>query len=204
MAPAKDPDHPTGTASAADGFAHAEDRLVHQGYIWNLVTATFRAPDGSTFERDIVRSPGSVGVLPLMETADGPMVVLVGQYRPPYDHAILEIPAGMRDIAGEPPEDTARRELIEEAGLHAGSLRLLHEMYPSPAMTDATCRIYLATDCVAVDNDRQGPEEQSMVVAELMLADAVALIDDGTIHDAKTVVALLQADRYQRGLLQLD
>ena len=61
-----------------------------------------RHPTARTFRRDIVRSPGAVGVVPLVFDAEGePSVVLVSQYRPPYERAVIEIPAGMRDVAGE-------------------------------------------------------------------------------------------------------
>ena len=84
-------------------FRHRSDRLVHQGHVWHVVVAEFDAPDGSTFERDIVRSPGAVGVVPVIFDAEGqPSVVLVSQFRPPYERALVEIPAGMRDVEGEP------------------------------------------------------------------------------------------------------
>lgn len=188
-------DHRAASGLAEDGFRHVDDTLVHHGFIWNLVTGTFESPDGSTFTRDIVRSPGSVGVLPIVENELGTLVVLVTQYRPPLDRAILEIPAGMRDIPGEDPEDTGRRELVEEAGLQAGGMELLAVMTPSPGMTDSTCHIYCATECVAVSVDRQGPEEDRMGIVEITMDEALALVDDGTIYDAKTVIALLAADR---------
>ncbi len=114
------------------GFRHLRDTEVHQGYVWRVVTAEFEAPDGSLFRRDIVRSPGAVGVVPLIDVDGQPSVVLVSQYRPPYERSVIEIPAGMRDVPGEPPEQTGRRELVEEAGLAAGEMRLLTEMVPSP------------------------------------------------------------------------
>lgn len=186
-------------APAADGFDHIDDHLVHQGYIWNLVTADFTDPDGAAFRRDIVRSPGSVGIVPVSQTAKGPSVVLVAQYRPPFERAILEIPAGMRDVPGEEPEATARRELVEEVGLHTNRLTKLIDMIPSPGMTDAVCQVFLAQDCVAVDDDRQGPEEQRMIVVDVMLADAVDMVERGDIQDAKTVIGVLMAAR-QLGL----
>ena len=99
------------------GFRRVDETLVHQGYIWRVSTAEFEAPDGERFNRDIVRSPGAVGVVPILRAVDGtPSVVLIRQYRPAYEEIILEIPAGMRDVPGEPAEDTARRELMEEVG----------------------------------------------------------------------------------------
>ena len=84
------------------GFRHLGDRQVHEGHIWRVVVADFESPDGRRFQRDIVRSPGAVAAVPLVFDAEGnPSVVLVRQYRPAYDRELLEIPAGMRDVAGE-------------------------------------------------------------------------------------------------------
>ena len=177
-------------------FRHRNDRLVHQGYVWHVVVAEFDAPDGTTFERDIVRSPGAVGVVPVIFDAEGqPSVVLVSQFRPPYERAIIEIPAGMRDVEGEPAEETGRRELIEEAGLRATEMLHLIDMLPSPGMTDSVCSIFMATGCERVAHDRHGPEEESMELLHVPLDDALAMIDRGEIADAKSVCGLLTAHR---------
>ncbi len=181
------------------GFRRVDERLVHQGYVWHLATAEFEAPDGRRFERDIVRSPGAVGVVPLVFDAEGnPSVVLVRQYRPPYDDLVIEIPAGMRDVEGEDPAEVARRELVEEAGLVAGTVERLTEIYPSPGMTDSITSIYLATDCTPTEHDRHGPEEDFMDVLLLPLDDAMAMVLDGRITDSKTVVGLLLTERRLR------
>lgn len=181
------------------GFRRTSERTIHEGYVWNLALAEFEAPDGSTFTRDIVRSPGAVGVLPLVFDAEGnPSVVLVSQYRPPYERTIIEMPAGMRDIEGEDTAEVARRELIEEAGLRAGHLDLLTEILPSPGMTDSVTTLYLATECTPAPHDRQGPEEEHMELLHLPLVEAVAMVERGEITDAKTVVSLLLADRRLR------
>ncbi len=178
------------------GFRRTGERVVHEGYAWNLATVEFEAPDGTTFTRDIVRSPGAVGVLPVVFDAEGnASVVLVSQYRPPYERDVIEIPAGMRDVDGESTAEVARRELIEEAGLQAGNLEYLTEILPSPGMTDSITTLYLATDCTPVPHDRQGPEEEHMDVLHVPLADAVAMVERGEIADAKSVVAVLFAQR---------
>ena len=178
------------------GFRHLGDRKVHQGHVWHVAVAEFEAPDGSTFQRDIVRSPGAVGVVPVVFDAEGQAsVVLVSQYRPPYERAIIEIPAGMRDVEGEPAEDTGRRELVEEAGLRAGEMVHLLDMLPSPGMTDSVCSVFLATGCEPVAHDRQGPEEELMEVLHVTLDDALEMITRGEIADAKTVCGLLCAHR---------
>ncbi|BAN02805.1 NUDIX hydrolase [Ilumatobacter coccineus] len=181
------------------GFRRVDESKVHQGYVWHLATAEFESPDGERFHRDIVRSPGAVGVVPLTVDDDGvASVVLVSQYRPPYDDYVVEIPAGMRDIEGEDVIEVGRRELIEEAGLEAGSIELLGEIYPSPGMTDSVTSICLATDCTEVATDRQGPEEAFMELLHVPLSEALAMIDAGRILDAKTVTGLLMTDRRLR------
>lgn len=177
-------------------FRRLSESIIHEGHLWNLAVAEFEAPDGSTFRRDIVRSPGAVGVVPLVFDAEGnPSVVLVSQYRPPYERMLIEIPAGMRDIDGEDTARVARRELVEEAGLMAGKLDLLTEILPSPGMTDSVTTLYLATGCTPVPHDRQGPEEEHMELLHLPLADALAMVERGEIADAKSVVALLLTER---------
>lgn len=178
------------------GFRHLGDVEVHQGYVWKVVRAEFAAPTGETFRRDIVRSPGAVGVVPLVFDPEGlPSIVLVAQYRPPYEEVVVEIPAGMRDVPGEPPEQTGRRELVEEAGLQAGIMTHLVDMYPSPGMTDSVCSIFLATDCVPVEHDRHGPEEAAMELMHVPLDDALGMVDRGEIRDAKTVIGVLATAR---------
>jgi ADP-ribose pyrophosphatase len=180
-------------------FRRLDESVAHQGHVWKVVTAEFEAPDGQRFTRDIVRSPGAVGVVPVVFDAEGnPSVVLVSQYRPPYEEVVLEIPAGMRDIAGEDTAAVARRELAEEAGLAAGRLEQLVAQYPSPGMTDSVLTIFLATDCTAVPTDRQGVEEDFMDIVHLPLDDAVAMILDGQIRDSKTISGLLLTERRLR------
>lgn len=182
-----------------NGFRRLGERVVHEGYVWHVAVADFEAPDGSTFTRDIVRSPGAVGVVPVVFDAEGnASVVLVSQYRPPYERPIIEIPAGMRDIEGEDTAEVARRELIEEAGLSAGRVDLLTEIFPSPGMTDSVTTIYLATECTVVAHDRQGPEEENMELLHVPLDSAIAMIERGEICDAKSVVGLLLTERRLR------
>jgi len=179
-------------------FRHLGDRLVHKGYIWNVAVATFEAPDGSRFERDVIRSPGAVGVVPLLFDDGVPTVVFVRQYRGPLDRFVLEVPAGMRDVPDEPPELTARRELIEEAGLDAARFEFLTEYFTSAGMTDSILHLYLATELTTVERDLHGPEEAHMDVVRLPLAQAVDMVVRGEINDAKTVIGLLLVDRRLR------
>jgi len=180
-------------------FRRLREDLIHQGFIWRLMTAEFEAPNGDRFHRDIVRSPGAVGVVPISVDAEGtPGVILIRQYRPAYETAIIEIPAGMRDLPGEPPETTARREMVEEIGYEANEVRLLTQIYPSPGMSDSVTHIYVATGLSAVERHTHGPEEDYMEVLHLPLTEAIRLVECGDIRDAKTVVGLLLTERLLR------
>lgn len=178
------------------GFVHLGDQHVYQGHIWKVVTGEFRSPAGESFSRDIVRSPGAVGVVPVIETSRGSYeVVLLRQYRAAFDDYVVEIPAGMRDVEGEEPEVTARRELLEEAGYRAGALELLHVFYPSPGMTDAVLHVFLGLDLEFDQRAGHGPEELDMDVMHVPLDDAVDMAAAGKIRDAKSVIGLLLAHR---------
>ncbi len=171
---------------------------MHQGHIWHVSVGTFEDPDGERFERDVIRSPGAVGIVPVVFDDGVPMVVFVRQYRAPLDRYVLEIPAGMRDVADEPPEVTAERELMEEVGLSPGRLDYLTHYYTSGGMTDSILHLYLATGLVPVERDVHGPEETHMDVLRLPLDEAVDMVVRGEIRDGKTVIGLLLIDRRWR------
>lgn len=177
-------------------FEHLGDEHVYQGRIWRVVTGRFRSRTGEDFNRDIVRSPGAVGVVPILSESGGEnQVVLVRQYRAAFDDYVIEIPAGMRDVPGEEIHETAHRELLEETGFRAGSLAHLHSFYPSPGMTDAVLHIFMACELASGGRRAQGPEESDMEVIRLGMAEAVEMAIDGRIRDAKSVIGILLAHR---------
>lgn len=176
----------------APSFRHRLDRLVHDGYVWRVVVGEFDDPQGRPFTRDIVRSPGAVAVVAMFEDRS---VLLVRQYRAAFDAFVTEIPAGMRDVEGEDPESTARRELIEETGFEAATWRLLHRFFPSVGMTDAVLHVYLATGLHEVGRAAHGVEEEHMEVFRVPLAEAVSMVERGEINDAKATIGLLMATR---------
>ena len=177
------------------GFRQTDERVVHEWGIWKLVAADFESPDGEAFDRHFVRSPGAVAVVPLLFDAEGrASVVLVDQYRAPFDATMLELPAGMRDVDGEPPEETARRELAEEIGYTAGRIEHLTEYVPSPGLTDATMTIYVASDLRPASREAHGPEESHMTVVHLPLGEAVRRARTGEIVNAAAVIGLLLVD----------
>jgi 8-oxo-dGTP pyrophosphatase MutT (NUDIX family) len=175
------------------GFRAGPERVVHRGPVISLSIGRFEAPDGTSFEREIVRHPGAVSVVPLL---DDDTVVLVRQYRAPLDRELLEIPAGKRDVVGEPPEDTAQRELVEEVGLHAGRLQRLAVFHNSVGFCDEESHVFLGTELRAGSVDLQGVEEQHMTVQHVALSEVPTMIERGELTDAKTVIGLLLTLRH--------
>src|SRR5437764_14817625 len=120
-----------------------------------MAIGEFEAPDGSSFERDLVHHPGAVSVVAIV----GGAAVLVRQYRAALDRDLLEVPAGKRDVDGEPPEATAARELEEEVGLRPARLELLAEFFNSPGFSDEHSYVYLASGLIEVTSRPVGVEE---------------------------------------------
>lgn len=177
------------------GFRRLSEEIIYRGTVVTTARGLFEGPEGQTFERDLVHHPGAVVVVPLV---DDHTVLLVRQYRAAADQEILEIPAGKRDVEGEPTEVTAARELAEEVGRVAGRIDLLARFYNSPGFCDEFTWLYLARDLRVVDLDRQGVEEQSMTVEEVRLDDVDELIATGKLIDAKSIVGLTLTMRLLR------
>ncbi|HEX6684046.1 MAG TPA: NUDIX hydrolase [Candidatus Limnocylindrales bacterium] len=151
-------------------------------------------PDGQVVTRDVVEKRGAVGVVALHD--DG-RVVLVRQYRHPVRQYLWELPAGLIDVDGEELPDVARRELMEEADLHAGRVEHLIDLYLSPGFTNERIRIFLATGLTEVpDGDRhtREAEEADMQVRSVPMAEALEMIMKGEITNAASVAGLLAAE----------
>lgn len=172
-------------------FSRGEESLIHQGAVVGFYTSVIESVDGEQFDRDLVRHPGAVAVVPV----DGDEVLLVQQYRAALDADLIEIPAGKRDVDGEPPIETARRELEEEVGMRAGKLEPLINVHHSPGFCDEYGHIFLATELEPVPQRREGPEEQLMTIHRRSLGESVEMCLDGRITDAKTIAALLAANQ---------
>lgn len=174
------------------GFTKLGEDEVVRAHHFRVARAHYRSSDGEEFTRDVVRHPGAVAVVPLHD--DG-TVTLVRQFRAALDVELLELPAGLRDVAGEPDAGTAARELAEEAGLAAGSLEHLVTFVNSPGFCDEDVAVFLATDLRAVPHDRHGFEEQAMTLERVPLDEAMARVVAGEITDAKTIIGLLLVAR---------
>jgi ADP-ribose pyrophosphatase len=177
-------------------FRKLGETEVHRSSLITVASARFEGPDGAQFERDVVHHPGAVVVVPLTSAGT---VLMVRQFRAAVGEQLLEVPAGKRDVRGEPTEVTAARELAEEVGRQAGQLDLLARFYNSPGFSDELSWLYLAQDLTTVPEDRQGAEEQHMTVEEVPLAAVPAMIQAGEIVDAKSIIGLTLTRSAQSG-----
>lgn len=175
-----------------EGFVRRSEEPIFDGHLFSVRRLVYTDPDGETFDREVVRHPGAVAVVPLH--ADG-TVTLVRQLRVAVAEPVLEAPAGTCDVDGEDLEATAQRELGEEAGLRAAHLRHLVSVYNSPGYTDQRTAIFLATGLEACETQPAGAEERYLSVEQVALADVEQLVASGRLIDSTTIVGLLLAAR---------
>jgi ADP-ribose pyrophosphatase len=165
-------------------------RRVYTGRIINLDIDTVAFPNGATGELELIRHPGAAAVVPFLEDpgAPDPLVVLIRQFRHAANGYVWEVPAGRLD-AGETPEDCARRELEEEAGLIARELRPLTTIYTTPGFTDERIHLFLAHE---LESGASQPEADEFVeVHRMRWSEVLGLICRGEVVDGKTLVALM-------------
>jgi ADP-ribose pyrophosphatase len=156
---------------------------IYEGRIISVQVDRVRLPDGRTAQRELVKHPGAVAVLALL---DGRMLV-VRQYRKPLERTLIEIPAGKLD-PGEDPAGAAARELEEETGWRARTLTHLSSFYTSPGFADEIIHLYFTDELER--GDAVPDEDEFLDVFTLSLEEAWDAIDDGRIRDAKTIMAV--------------
>ena len=170
-----------------------ETRERFTGKIITVVTDTVRMPGGTTGDRDYVRHPGAVGAVAI----DGEgRVLLIKQYRHALRTAIWEVPAGIKDVDGEPPEETAKRELLEETGWTARTWSHLATAHSTPGGSDERYEIYLAQDLEESDSRPEVQDEElDLELRWVPLADACAEVLDGRITNSMCALGVLAAAR---------
>lgn len=182
-----------------DGPGRLQRRQIHSGRIVDLSIDTVRFPDGSTGELELVRHRGASAVLPLLGSPEDPDpdVLLVRQYRYATGGYIYEVPAGMPEREGEPWDECALRELEEETGRRAGSLRRLTRIFTTPGFTDEVIRLYLAWELE--DGETRLDRDEFVEVERVPFSRAVEWVRDGTIEDCKSVATILYAAHFVVG-----
>ncbi|AYY13605.1 NUDIX hydrolase [Actinobacteria bacterium YIM 96077] len=169
-------------------------QTVFGGAIISVRQDTVRSPvDGATFTRDVVVHPGAVAIVALDEQE---RVLVISQYRHPVGYRLYELPAGLRDVDGEPSLQAAQRELYEEGHVRARDWRVLTDIFSSPGTMDEAVRIYLARGIteVAYGERYNGiHEEADMPVSWQPLPRLVDAALAGRIQNAIVCVGALAA-----------
>lgn len=160
---------------------------IYEGRVVDLAVDRVILPNGNETEIEIIHHRGAAAVVPVDAERQ---VFLVRQYRHAAGEWLLEVPAGKLD-GGEPPEVCAAREIREEVGREAGTLKPMGWIYTTPGFTDEKIWLYLATDLKPANQALEDDEVLSIV--RVPLGEAVALAKRGEITDAKSICALLRA-----------
>ncbi|MGH7702159.1 MAG: NUDIX hydrolase, partial [Gemmatimonadales bacterium] len=144
-----------------------------------------------TGELEMIRHPGAAAVVPMASDPHGadPTILMIKQYRYATGGTLWEIPAGRLTVPGESPEECARRELLEEAGVSAGRLERLTTIWTTPGFTDEAIHLFVAYDLQLGSHARERDEFIDVVPSPL--STVLERIRQGEIRDAKTVTAIL-------------
>lgn len=171
-----------------------ERREVFGGRVLHLVVDRVALPNGAEAELEVVRHPGAAAVVPI--AADG-AVLLLRQYRYAAGGELWEVPAGTLE-PGEPAAACAARELEEEAGVRAVEWLELGDVVPVPGYSTERIHLFAARG-LALSRSHLERDEVVSEVRPVAADEVVRWLDDGTLVDAKTVVALCRARA--RGLI---
>jgi ADP-ribose pyrophosphatase len=156
-----------------------------RGRVFSVRTDEIRYEDESVHRVDVVEHTGSFAIV---ATPSSEQIVLVRQYRHPAKQALWEIPAGTAH-PGEDPLVGAARELAEETGFRAASVRLLGSFFVTPGFCEEVMYLVHASGLSA---GVQMLDEDERITAQIFtVKEACGMVSTGEIHDAKTLISLI-------------
>lgn len=164
-------------------------KSIYEGKIISLRIEEVELPDGNRAQRELVKHPGAVAIIPI--TTDGKLV-LVKQYRKALNRTLIEIPAGRIEI-DEAPLMTAKRELEEETGFGAQKVTYIQSFATSPGFADEIIHLYLAEELYEIENPASGDEDEFIELVTVSIEEAEKLVATCEIYDAKTAFAIIYA-----------
>lgn len=175
-------------------FELIRSESLFQGRAFKIRRDHMKAPDGRETKFDIVEHGGSVIIVPV--DAQGNLL-FVRQYRHAAGMDLLELPAGTRD-GNEPFEDCAAREIREETGMEAGTLKKVGEFFLAPGYSTEFMGVFLATELK--HNPLEADADEFLSVEKIPVRQAVEMAQRGEMPDAKSLAALLLAQPYLKNL----
>jgi len=166
--------------------------VLFVGRRFRVEQVTELGADGKEHVREVVRHPGAVVILPLVE---GDRVCLIRNYRAAVGETLWELPAGTLE-PNEDPQTTACRELAEETGYRAGKMELLTVFYTTPGILDERMYMFLAQDLLPGPTALEAGENLQPVLCDWK--EVLQLLRDGNIRDGKTIATLLYYHVFHR------
>lgn len=202
-----------GKGSAAEPVI-VERALIHRGRKFDFEMLTVRRAGGKTQQREIVRHPGAVLVVAVMEGSEtdparragvpgpGKSLVLIRNYRIAVGQRLLECCAGTieRERVGagaegfkprEDPKECAARELVEETGYRAATLTPLGWFYTTPGLTDEQMFVFVGTGLTFVGQNLE--EDEAIDVEVVPVEEVLEMVRKGEMRDAKSMLGVLMA-----------
>lgn len=165
--------------------AHCTSKWPYKGKVISVRSDQLQYETGATDQRDIVIHPGAVAILPINEKGN---LLLIEQWRRPVDQIILELPAGILE-KGEDPASCAQRELQEEIGYRANQLTSMGGIFTTPGFCNEYIHLFLATELI--ESALPPDEDEAIDLVEISLKEALQLIENYRIQDAKTICGIL-------------
>ncbi|MGD1241664.1 NUDIX domain-containing protein [Mycobacterium seoulense] len=184
---------------AEHNFETASSETLYTGKIFALRSDQVRMPGGATAIREVVEHYGAVAIVALNEDNN---IAMVYQYRHAFGRRLWELPAGLLDVAREPPQETAVRELQEEVGLRAGTWQVLVDLNSAPGFSDESVRVYLATELTEVARPEAHHEEADMTMRWFPVAEAVRMVFSGEIVNSIAIAGILAAHAVTAGVAE--
>jgi len=170
---------------------------IFNGNILHVVVDDITLPNGASAKREVVLHNGAVCIVPLTNNNE---IILERQFRYPFNDIILEIPAGKIEKGETDPSSVAARELAEETGYTASSLRFIGMYYPSPAILSEKIYMYVATGLKK--GEQSLDEDEFLDITAMPIDDAVDMILENKIPDGKTQAAVLKVKALiEKGLI---
>jgi ADP-ribose pyrophosphatase len=180
-------------------FETTSSETLYTGKIFALRRDHVRMPGNNIAVREVVEHYGAVAILAMDDDGKIPMIY---QYRHPLGRRLWELPAGLLDVAGEPPHHTAARELREEAGLQADTWRVLVDLDSTPGFSDESVRVYLATGLDEITRPEAHHEEADLTLRWYSLAEATRMVFRGEIVNAIAIAGILAVQAVTHGVAQ--
>jgi ADP-ribose pyrophosphatase len=168
---------------------------VHEGSLFKVEALSWTDERGRSIRREVVRHPGAVVIVPIL---DADHVVMIRNYRIAVDDRLWEFPAGKLE-PGENPDVAAVRELEEETGYTAKSIRKLGAFYTSPGFADELMHAYVAENLTHVGQRLEAGEDIHVQVIPLSKALDMAGGGADGLRDGKSIAALLMWNAQRRG-----